>query len=212
MLHSLSDKSTTGRMSKIVNIGVFCGASVPKESQHVTDADALGRAIGTHGRRLVYGGGRAGLMGQVADSARAAGAETIGVIPDFLKQMETAHLELTELIEVRDLFERKRIMLERSDGFVVIGGGIGTLDELFEVLTWKQLGQLPKPIIVLDRNGQWAPLRDMIDHLIATGFARPRHADLFTIVTDVADVLAALDAPMPQIEDPRLKATEGLPK
>jgi uncharacterized protein (TIGR00730 family) len=199
-------------MSTIVNVGVFCGASVPKGPQHVADANTLGRAIGSHRRRLVYGGGRAGLMGQVADSAREAGAEVTGVIPDFLIKMEAAHVELTELIAVKDLFERKRIMLDRSDGFVIIGGGFGTLDELFEVLTWKQLGQLPKPIVVLDRDGQWAPLRIMIDHLIATGFARPRHADLLTIVTDVADVLPALDTPMIQIEDPRPKATAGLPK
>jgi uncharacterized protein (TIGR00730 family) len=155
----------------------------------------LGRAAGERGVEIIYGGGRVGLMGLVADAAIAAGGMVTGIIPSHILEMEVAHQTLTELIVVENMHQRKMMMFERSEAFVILPGGLGTLDEAFEILTWKQLGLHRKPIIVANIDGYWDGLLALVRHGVDEGFIRPQHARLFTEVGDVAAVLSALSDP-----------------
>jgi uncharacterized protein (TIGR00730 family) len=146
------------------------------------------------GIRLVFGGGRVGLMGLIADSVLAGGGEVVGIIPRFLDQVEIGHNEVTELIVTENMHDRKAKMAQLSDGFVILPGGLGTLDETFEILTWKQLQLHDKPIVIVDLDGYWKPLVDLIDHMVAEDYARPENRDLFRVVAGVEDVLPALEA------------------
>jgi hypothetical protein len=140
-------------------------------------------------------------MGVIADAALAAGGEVVGVIPDFLMKYEINHARLTELVITGSMHDRKRRMFEIADGFVVLPGGIGTLDETFEIVTWKQLRLHDSPIVVLDAGGYWAPLSALIAAVIAGGFAHEAIAELFTVVASADDVLPALEsAPEPKEE------------
>ena len=170
---------------------VFCGSSLPPEPAYREAASALGAAIGRAGAELVYGGGRIGLMGLVADCAIAAGAKVIGVIPAALHNREIAHPGLTDLVVVPDMQERKREMFALSDAVIVLPGGLGTLDEAFEAITLRQLGFFQKPIVLVDTLGYWRPLQTLVDQIIASGFARPDAAQLYTVVTRVEDALPA---------------------
>lgn len=147
--------------------------------------------------RLVYGGGRVGLMGIAADAAIAAGGNVIGIIPRFLERREVGNFQVTELIETDSMHARKLRMFEESDGFVALPGGLGTLDETFEVITWRQLGLHDKPIVVADIEGYWRPLADLIDSIIGHGFAKPEVRRLFSTVDSVAAILPALIAERP---------------
>ena len=149
------------------------------------------------GVRLIFGGGNIGLMGALADAALAAGGSVTGVIPDRLKNRKVAHPDLSELIVVDSMHERKLRMFQLADAFAVLAGGLGTLDEAFEIITWRQLGLHDKPIVLVDEAGYWAPLRRLIDHVVASGFAGPDAARLFTVVERVDDVFAALAAAAP---------------
>ena len=146
------------------------------------------------GVRLVYGGGRVGLMGILADAALAAGGSVTGIIPAHLEEREVEHRELTELVVVGSMHERKHRMFETADAFAVLPGGLGTLDETFEMVTWRLLGLHDKPIVLVDNAGYWAPLLNLIDHTIASGFAQPSVKRLFTVVERVDDVFAAVAA------------------
>jgi uncharacterized protein (TIGR00730 family) len=170
---------------------VFCGSSLPPETAYREAAIALGEAIGRAGAELVYGGGRIGLMGLVADAALATGARVIGVIPAALHNREIAHPGLSDLVVVPDMQERKREMFALSDAVAVLPGGLGTLDEAFEAITLRQLGFFQKPIILVDTLGYWQPLQAMVTKIIASGFARPDAAGLYQLVTRVEDVLPA---------------------
>jgi uncharacterized protein (TIGR00730 family) len=141
---------------------------------------------------LVFGGGRIGLMGVVADAVLAGGGRVVGIIPDRLRSAELAHPGASELVVARSMHERKRLMAERSDAFAVLPGGIGTLDEAFEILTWRQLGLHDKPIFLVDVEGYWQPLRDLLDHLAAQGFTAPLVPRLLTIVPGIADLMHTL--------------------
>ena len=177
----------------ITSLLLFCGSRTGHDPAQAELAAAIGTLCAERGVTLVYGGGGIGLMGIAARAALAAGGEVIGVIPEALKTAEIAQEGLSELIVVDTLHARKAIMHQRSDAILAIAGGIGTLDELFESMTWRELGIHAKPIWVMGANGFWAPFLGLIDHLSATGFAP---ANLSQLAVPLAD-LAALGAQLP---------------
>ncbi len=144
--------------------------------------------------RLVYGGGHVGLMGAVADAALAAGGKVVGVIPKHLRDWEVGHHGLTELRVVDNMHGRKQMMFEMSDGFVVLPGGIGTLDETLEIISWRQLRLHAKPLVILDDGGYWQPLQALLRAVVAAGFADPGIADYYAVAADVEAVFATLAA------------------
>jgi uncharacterized protein (TIGR00730 family) len=170
---------------------VFCGSSMPADPAYREAAARLGTEIGRAGVELVYGGGRIGLMGIVADAALAAGAKVIGVIPTALHGREIAHAGLADLVVVPDMQERKRQMFALSDAVAVLPGGLGTLDEAFEAITLRQLGFFAKPIVLVDVAGYWRLLRAMVAQVIAAGFAAPDADRLYQIVESADDVIPA---------------------
>jgi uncharacterized protein (TIGR00730 family) len=177
----------------IERVLVFCGSSPGARPEYAAAADGLGRLLAQRGLGLVYGGARVGLMGAVADGALAAGGEVIGVIPRKLVEHEIAHTGLTDLREVTTMHERKALMAELSDAVIALPGGTGTLDELFELFTWSQLGLIRMPIGLLDVAGYWQPLLAMLDHMVAERLLRAEHRDTLLVSTDAASLLGALD-------------------
>ena len=188
-------------MSVVRAICVYCGSSGRVDDRYKNLARRIGQAIGERGMQLVYGGGRVGLMGLAADATLAAGGQVIGIIPGHIQELEVEHTGLTELHVVDSMHTRKRMMFDRSDAFVILPGGLGTLDETFEILTWRQLGLHDKPIVIVNDGDYWQPMLDMLDHMIASGFARPEHLEMFRVVDSVDAVFEALAmAPAPTIE------------
>ncbi len=187
-------------MSDVTSLCVYCGSSSRVDEAYKTAARDLGGLVGARGWQLVYGGGRVGLMGIVAESALAAGGRVVGIIPEHIQKLEVEHTGLTELHVVDSMHTRKRMMVERSDAFVVLPGGLGTLDEAFEILTWKQLALHDKPVVIADIGGYWRPLLALMDHMIEAGFCRPANAGLYTVVSRIEDVPEALArAPVPRL-------------
>ncbi|MGH9092677.1 MAG: TIGR00730 family Rossman fold protein [Acidimicrobiales bacterium] len=160
------------------SVCVFCGSSPGGRPEYAADAAALGTLLARRGLRLVYGGAHVGTMGALADAALAAGGEVVGVIPGHMAREEVAHGGLTELRVVGTMHERKATMARLADGFVALPGGLGTLDELAEILTWAQLGLHAKPVGLLDRHGFFDPLLRFLDGAVADGFVRAHHRDL----------------------------------
>jgi len=184
----------------ISSIGVFCGSSSQVAAIYRDAAADLGTALARRGLRLVYGGGRIGLMGILADAALAAGGRVVGVIPEFLRGLEVAHTGLTELRVVATMHDRKRAMFELADAFVVLPGGLGTLDETIEIVTWKQLGLHDKPVVLVEVGSFWRDLRALMDGIVAEGFAHPEHARLWTTVGSIEAALEAVgNAPGPRV-------------
>ena len=181
-------------MEKIRSVAVYCGASDGAEPVYRQAAAELGTYLAENGIRLVYGGGRVGLMGIVADAAFRAGGEVFGVIPEFLESRERGNPNVTKLITVSSMHERKQRMFELSDGFAALPGGIGTVDETIEVMTWRQLGLHDRPIAILDIGGYWRPLRELLDSIVSRGFAKAAIRDLYVTVEKVEDLLPALAA------------------
>ena len=173
---------------------VFCGARFGTDPATRDTAVGLGRLLAAQGITLVYGGGGVGLMGLVANAALDAGGRAVGIIPNFLLQREAGHPALTETVVVETMHERKLQMFERSDGFVVLPGGIGTLEEFFEVLSWRTLGLHSKPIVIIDQGGYWAPLAALLRSVVEGGFAEPSHLDHVAFVSELKDVLPAIAA------------------
>jgi len=184
---------------------VYCGATPGAPEVHVALARGLGRLLAANGVTLVFGGGRRGLMGAVADAALEAGGTVVGVIPSFLDRVEIAHRAVSELIVVESMHARKRIMTERADAFCVLPGGIGTLDEAFEAITWGQLGLHAKPVALLDPDGYWQALVQQIDTMDRLGYLRVPPQRLFSRVERAEDVLPALRAARPSIAPQRLE-------
>lgn len=179
---------------------VFCGSSVGARPSYVEAARALGTAIARRGLGLVYGGASVGLMGAVADAAIQAGGEVIGVLPRSLQKREIAHLNLTELHVVDSMHTRKAMMAERADGFIALPGGLGTMEELFEVMTWRLLGIHGKPVGLLDVEGYYRPLTAFLDNTIREGFLTQKQLALH-VETDPDALLDALGgAPEVQVE------------
>jgi uncharacterized protein (TIGR00730 family) len=187
-------------MALIKRIAVYCGSSGRVDEVYRAAATRLGVVLAGAGIELIYGGGRIGLMGLLADAALASGGRVAGIIPTHLHDQEVGHGGLTELVVVQSMHERKRVMFERADAFAVLPGGLGTLDETLEIITWKQLGLHDKPIVLVDVAGYWAPLIELFDHTVASGFASRRALQLYRVVARVEDVLPALAAaPEPQL-------------
>ncbi len=174
------------------SVCVFCGSRVGAREDYVFAAEAFGHALAMRGYGLVYGGGRVGLMGALADAALDAGGHVVGVIPDFLSAREVAHQGLQECLFVDDLFERKALMIERSDAFVALPGGIGTLDELLEVIAWRQLRQLRQPIGLLNVAGYFDPWIDLFGHIRAEGFVSAAELEHLIVEPDPEVMLDAL--------------------
>jgi hypothetical protein len=182
-------------MSQVVkSVCVYCGASDGASPTFLKIATDVGRALGEHRIRLVYGGGGIGLMGAVADSALAAGGEVVGIIPEHLQQAELGHRGLTELKIVDSMHTRKRMMFDLSEAFIVLPGGMGTLDETFEIITWRQLGMHDKPIILLNHEQYWDPFLGLVDHVIGNGFARPAARQLFSVASSIGRLFDLLEA------------------
>ena len=171
---------------------VFCGSSSGSLPLYAEAAAAFGRQLACEGIELVWGGGNVGLMGVLADSVLAAGGKTFGVIPGFMAERELAHQQTTEMVVVGSMHERKAAMADRADGFVALPGGYGTLDELFEIVTWAQLQIHRKPVGLLNVNGFFDPLLHMVRHMSEQGFIKPRHAGLLQVADEPSVLLAAL--------------------
>ena len=176
------------------SICVFCGASPGATPIYQEAAEALGRHLAENGIQLVYGGGAVGLMGMVANAALAAGGEVIGIIPQSLKDAEVGHSGLTRLEVVDGMHARKARMAELSDAFIALTGGLGTLEELFEVWTWGQLGYHAKPLGLLEVNGFFDPLLTFLDHLVQERFVRQPHRDMLQRAASPAELVDALAA------------------
>jgi uncharacterized protein (TIGR00730 family) len=181
-----------GSMQPIRRLCVYCGSAVGNDHRYREAARELGDALAKAGIELVYGGGRIGLMGVLADAVLAGRGRVVGIIPGALRDAELAHHGASELVIAGGMHERKRLMAERADAFAVLPGGIGTLDETFEILSWKQLRLHAKPIFLVDVGGYWAPLRALLDHVVASGFAAPPTRELLQIVPNVAALMTRL--------------------
>lgn len=174
------------------SICVFCGARPGANPAFTTAAHATGEMIAANGWRLVYGAGDTGLMGEVARAAQTAGARTLGVMPTLLIKREIAKRDLDQLILTETMHERKKVMFMNSDAIVVLPGGGGSLDEFFEVLTWRQLGMHAKPIFLLDVAGYWQPLVALLDHVVDQGFADASMRGFVQVVAEVGALRLAL--------------------
>ena len=170
---------------------VFCGSRMGSHDRFRELAEAAGRGLAERNTTVVYGGGALGLMGVVSNAALDAGGQVTGIIPAFLRFSEVQHMRLTRTIVTDSMLDRKQAMIDLSDGFLILPGGLGTLDELFEVLTWRQLGQIDKPIVLLGEDGFWEPLLDLIEHTIGQNFAGGSIRELFVSVDSLE---AAFDA------------------
>jgi len=201
-----------GMTSTLKNVCVYCGSAPGDDPAYRAAAETLGTSLARAGLGLVYGGGNNGLMGITARSVLQAGGHVIGVIPDFLKNKESMLRDAQELITVPDMHTRKRIMFERADAFVALPGGIGTLEELVEQMTWSQLGRHQKPVLIADIGGFWRPLLSLFAHMRDKGFIRPEFEISYLVAEKVEDIVpmltkAAITAERkggPQPLDPRL--------
>ncbi len=175
------------------SVALFCGSSEGLESEWMAGAATFGRILAGKGVRLVYGGGALGLMGACARATIGAGGSVLGVIPEFLRLPEVAY-EAADLVIVGSMHERKATMFQEADGFVVMPGGIGTMEEVIEILSWVRLGLHAKPVVFLNTRGYWSPLFDLIDHSVRQGFTPEQFRAAFTEVRRVEDILPALSA------------------
>ncbi len=187
----------------IRSVAVFCGSRHGTDPAHAAAAAELGHAIASAGLALVYGGGGVGLMGRVAEAAIAAGGHVHGIIPEFLTRIERVYPAVAELEVTSSMHSRKTRMYEMSDAFIALSGGLGTMDELMEVLTWRQLHLHDKPIIVLDIAGWARPFLALVEHMIEAGFVAPDGRDLFAVAPDVPAAMALLQqSPTSEVSAP----------
>lgn len=179
-------------MTEVTSVCVFCGSSPGARPAYVESAQALGRELADNGIDLVFGAGGVGVMGAVSRACLDAGGRVTGIIPEHLTRIEAPLSGLSECIVVPDMHTRKRKMFERSDAFVVLPGGFGTMDETFEILTWRQLGLHDKPVIIADIEGYWRPFLSFAESMMGEGFIRPTNMGLFRVVERVEDILPAV--------------------
>jgi uncharacterized protein (TIGR00730 family) len=189
-------------MNKIKTVCVYCGSGPGTNSHFIEAAIAFGKALAEDGVRLVYGGGSLGLMGAVASSVLDHGGSVTGIIPEFLTSRENALTRVQEMIVTPDMHERKRLMFERADAFVALPGGVGTLEELVEQLTWQQLGRHSKPVLIANIEGFWEPLLTLLTHMRATQFIRPSLAVDILKAERVEDIL-------PRLKEAAARARKG---
>jgi uncharacterized protein (TIGR00730 family) len=197
------------RMNTIRSICVYCGSSPGNDPSFAASATAFGKILGQSRVSLVYGGGSRGIMGAISKSVHEHGGRVIGVIPEFLRVRELAYTKADEMVVTRDMHERKQIMFERADAFVALPGGIGTLEELVEQLTWTQLGRHKKPVLLANIKGFWEPLIELLDHMRSLGFI---HSDLnfeYLVANRIEDILPTLHR---AVERRAAAEIEGEPK
>ncbi|KJS41088.1 MULTISPECIES: TIGR00730 family Rossman fold protein [unclassified Roseovarius] len=176
------------------SVCVFCGARAGNNPRYMEDASGTGQMLAENGWRLVYGAGDVGLMGATARAAQAAGGETFGVIPAHLVAWEVGKRDLTQYVVTETMHERKKVMYMNSDAIVVLPGGAGSLDEFFEVLTWRQLGLHQKPIFLLNTEDYWTPLTQLLEHVVTQGFAEDNVKSFVQAIDTVQDLRIALRA------------------
>jgi uncharacterized protein (TIGR00730 family) len=192
----------------VKRLAVYCGSATPADPRYVDNARAVGAALAARGIGVVYGGGRLGLMGAVADGALAAGGEVIGIIPRALVDLEVAHRGLTELHVVDTMHQRKQAFTDLSDGFVTLPGGTGTMDELWEAMSWAQLGYHAKPVGLLNVAGFYDGLLQFVATMAETGFLRPQHRGLLIADSDLDALLGRMGAYQPVPPITRMAAEE----
>ena len=180
--------------SKPISVCVYCGSRHGARPSYTAAAKALGQAIGSRGWQLVYGGGKVGLMGEVADATLQAGGRVVGVIPETLKKMEVGHTGLHELHVVPTMHQRKQMMAERADAFIALPGGIGTLEELYEVWTWRQLGYHDSPIGLLNTEGYYDGLLQFMQRTVSEGFLSAEQLAALTVGHDAVALLQELES------------------
>lgn len=183
------------------HVAIYCGANPGYDPLIVEKVKLMAVKLASKGWHLVYGGGKVGLMGILADTFLQAKAEVIGVIPEFMVPKELAHTGATHMVVVESMHERKRIMTERSDAVIILPGGYGTMDELFETLTWMQLRLIRKPIVLYNINGFYNDLISMLDMMVAKGFLKPDNRDLLRVVHDLPHLLVELERNPPEAVD-----------
>ncbi|QLF69969.1 TIGR00730 family Rossman fold protein [Peteryoungia desertarenae] len=191
--------------SPIRSVCVYCGSQPGRDPVFMNAGRELGRAIAENGLRLVYGGGTKGIMGAVASGVLSAGGQVTGIIPQFLVDMEaTRHSlgQLSELIITEDMHQRKHTMFERADAFVTLPGGIGTLEEIVEIMTWAQLGRHEKPMVFANVNQFWQPMLELIDHMADAGFIHTAHKVKPLVIDNVADIIPQIMQRWADIDSP----------
>ena len=184
---------------------MYCGSNAGQDPAFLEVADRLGQIMALRGIELVYGGGRVGLMGRIADATLAAGGRVVGVIPEFLALKEIAHMELTTLHVVKSMHARKAKMEQLSEGFIAMPGGIGTMEEMFEIWTWAQLGQHRHPVGLLNVNGYYDELVAFLDKMTEQGFLAPEHRGALIVADRPTKLLDAFEAYKPPPADVRIK-------
>ncbi|MCV0425328.1 MAG: TIGR00730 family Rossman fold protein [Roseibium sp.] len=182
----------TVSQNQLTSVCVYCGSSFGSDPSHEASATRLGQLIAEAGLRLVYGGGSVGLMGTVANAALESGGDVTGIIPRFLEKREVMLDTLEDLIITKDMHERKHLMFQKSDAFIALPGGIGTLEEAVEMMTWAQLGQHKKPVLLANINGFWSPLLELFDHMRAQGYIRPETEIPYLVANKIEDILPML--------------------
>jgi uncharacterized protein (TIGR00730 family) len=181
-------------MPDIRSLCVYCGSSELGPPEHRVAAAQLGRILAAENVELVFGGGRVGLMGVIADAALSAGGRVTGIIPDHLIRAEVGHGSVSELIVVDSMHQRKQTMFQRSDAFAILPGGPGTLDETFEILTWRQIRLHDKPVVICNLGGYWNKLIELIEMIIAEKYVRPDFRGFYTVVDRIEEILPAVEA------------------
>jgi uncharacterized protein (TIGR00730 family) len=198
-------------MSELKKICVYCGSGPGNDPAYMAAGHAFGKILAENGIGLVYGGGSVGIMGAVAEAVEAGGGSVTGIIPDFLVQRERAHNGEHGLIVTRDMHERKRLMFEHADAFVALPGGVGTLEELVEQLTWIQLGRHRKPVLIANIKGFWNPLRALLDHMKAVEFIRQGLDFNMLVAETVEDILPKLRQALANVDEADKKMKVAAP-
>ena len=179
-------------MGKITSVSVFCGSAEKVDPAYHKAAARMGALLAERGIRLVYGGEKAGLLGVLSNACLAGGGAVTGIIPGFFREKGYANARVADLITVADLQDRKRAMIERADGFIVLAGGLGTLDEAFEAITTKYAGTHDKPVVFVNTANYYAPLFSTIDHMVGAGFCASSHRELYNVAATPDEALAVL--------------------
>ncbi|MFM2377347.1 MAG: hypothetical protein RLZZ165_2444 [Bacteroidota bacterium] len=180
-------------MKKISQICVYCASSTKVAEKYFQAADELGAILASNGITLIYGGGAVGLMGRVADKVLSMGGHVVGVIPDFMTAVEWEHKGVSKLHIVTDMHQRKRRFFEGTDAIVALPGGSGTLEELLEAITWKRLGLVTVPIVIVNTDGFYDPLLQMLDRCVEEKFMRAEHKDIWQVISSPAELMKAID-------------------
>lgn len=192
-------------MKTIKSVCVYCGSSAKVDDLFKDASRALGALLAGAGKRVVFGGGHVGLMGILADATLEHGGEVTGIIPEHISEKEIAHNGLTELRVVKTMHERKQMMVDLADAFIIMPGGLGTMDEFFEIFTWWQLGLHDKPIIIVNVDGYWSPLLALVDNIVRHKFARAEDRKHLSVIDRVEDIIDALDRAPQETLNPQTK-------